>query len=173
MKYSVFLTPEESSYRYFGEVIRDLARRHSGPFFQPHVTIYGGRTDDIDTVTEVMAGIAAEISPFELEVAGVMATDAYFKSVFVTFRSDPAPVRIHELVKHRLREDSGYQLFPHLSLAYLDLPLAEKEEIASGVELALTRVPFSELRVVFPDDEEAGWAGTDRWRVAGRWPLSG
>jgi len=167
-KYSVFLTPAEEDYRYLEGMIAGLADRYGGPPFQPHVTLYSGLTDDVPLVAGTVSAVAAEFSPFSLRITGVEATEAYFRSVFVTFETHPSPFRIHDLVKHRLREDSGYRLFPHLSLAYLDVPLAEKQKICAGIVLDRRVIRFDELRVVVPADEEKGWRGTDRWVVGGQ-----
>lgn len=170
-KFSVFLTPAVDDYHYLDGLISDLAATHGGPSFQPHVTLYSGRMDDLDALTAAVAATAGETEPFAMGVAGIGCTEAFFRSVFITFHDHLGPFRINQLVRHRLREDSGYVLQPHLSLAYLDLPLAEKCRIGENLDLQLKEILFDEVRLVIPEDEERGWMATGAWEVAGAWRL--
>jgi len=166
-RFSVFLVPAADDCRWAEGVIRELSARYDAPFFEPHVTVYGGSfTEDaeLEPVRRALAEAAAEMGPVTLRVTGLGVTEEYFKTLFVSFEEEPRLRRLHEAVKGAVADDSGYVLVPHLSLLYADIPLAAKEMAARTVSLHRDEMRFDEVKIVAPDPV-TGWSDARRWQT--------
>lgn len=166
-RFSVFLVPSTGDFRWADGVIRELAARYDAPAFEPHVTVYGGRFGDdseLEPLRRVLTGLAAEMGAITLHTTGLGVTEEYFKTLFVSFEEEPGLLRLHEEVRRAVIQDSGYELSPHLSLLYADLPLAAKEMAARMVLLDREEMRFDGVKIVVPDPV-AGWRDTMRWQT--------
>lgn len=166
-RFSVFLVPAKDDRRWAQGVIAELAARYDAPLFEPHVTVYGGSyTEDaeLEPVRRALAGAAAEGGPITLRVIGLGVTEEYFKTLFVSFGEDPRLRRLNEAVKGTVARDSGYELVPHLSLLYADIPLAAKEMAAGTVSLDREEMRFDDVKIVAPDPV-TGWRDAMRWQT--------
>jgi len=165
--FSFFLTPAPEEFRRLSRTIHDLSARFSSPAFEPHLTIYGGRTTDPERLLPVLEAAAEGVAPFALQVRGVEYTEEFFKSFFIRFEEHPSLLTIHDRIRDAMEADSGYRLMPHLSLLYADLPEEVKEplsrEISPGREIF-----FDEVKLVSPVDPVRGWLDTPGWRIVGR-----
>lgn len=166
-RFSVFLVPVRDDRRWAEGVIAELAARYGVPPFEPHVTVYGGSFADdaeLEPVRRVLAEAAAETGPIALRVRGLGVTEEYFKTLFVSFGEEPRLRGLHEAVKGAVARDSGYELVPHLSLLYADIPLAAKEAAAGTVSLDREEMCFDEVKIVAPDPV-TGWSDAGRWQT--------
>ncbi len=166
-RFSVFLVPAAEDRRWAEGVIRELAARYDAPPFEPHVTVYGGRfveESELEPVHRALADAAAETGPITLRITGFGATAEYFKTLFVAFAEDPRLRRLYEVVREAAVQGSGYELVPHLSLLYADIPLAVKKMAARTVHLDREEMRFDSLKIVVPDPV-AGWRDTMRWQT--------
>ena len=174
-RFSVFLIPAQDDRSWAQGVIAELAARYDAPSFEPHVTVYGGsfaEDAELEPVRRVLAGGAAEGGPITLRVTGLGVTEEYFKTLFVSFGEEPRLRRLHGLVKEAVVRDSGYELVPHLSLLYADIPLAAKEVAARTVFLDREEMRFDEVKIVAPDPV-TGWSDAKRWQTLFRVRLGG
>lgn len=100
-----------------------------------------------------------------LRVRGVSCSVAYFRTLYIEFEPDPFLTGLRERVGIAVeRPDSGAFL-PHLSLLYLEMPLAEKEAVARRLLLDRTVLTFDTLKVVTPANIQEGWRDTHRWKT--------
>lgn len=162
--FAVWLLPEAGCRAELRKLIRELARRHEATPFEPHVTVFAGRRSGEDRVERIVAAAFAGTDALELEVTGVAAADSFFKSVFLTLRPHGFLERASRIIGQRLREAQRYDLQPHLSLLYTDLPLEAKREIATRVPFVPCRILFDELAVVNPGPA-GDWRGIARWET--------
>lgn len=174
-RFSVFLVPSRNDRRWAEGVIAELAARYDAPPFEPHVTVYGGSytgESELEPVRRALAEAAAATDPITLRVTGLGVTEEYFKTLFVAFEEEPSLRRLHEMVKGAVVRDSGYELVPHLSLLYADMPLEAKEIAASTVFLDREEMRFDEVKIVAPDPV-TGWSDARRWQTLFRVRLGG
>jgi putative hydrolase of the HAD superfamily len=174
-RFSVFLVPAAGDFRWAEGVIRELAARYDAPPFEPHLTVYGGpfaAEEELAPLRRVLADLAAETGPITLPITGLGVTAEYFKTLFVSFGDEPRLRRLHEAVRGAVPRDSGYELVPHLSLLYADIPLAAKEMAARTVWLDRGEMRFDGMKIVVPDPV-SGWSDTGRWRTLVRLGLGG
>src|SRR6266498_2801590 len=128
-RYSVFLTPSGADFAYTTNLIRELCDKYDGPPFEPHVTVYSGELSELDTLAKMVSAAVSGIRPFSLNVRRIGCGEEYFKSLFIEFEEDPALKEIHERIRAGVEIESGYELVPHLSLLYSDMPLPHKEAL--------------------------------------------
>ncbi|RNC72713.1 MAG: hypothetical protein ED859_01770 [Desulfuromonadales bacterium] len=174
-RFSVFLVPAADDGRWAEGVISELASRYDAPSFEPHVTVYGGpyaEDADLEPLRRVLTDVAAETGPITLHVAGLGVTEEYFRTLFVAFDEELCLRRLHEAVKGAVICDSGYELVPHLSLLYAEMPLAVKEMAARTVALDRREMRFDEVKIVAPDPV-TGWSDAKRWQTLFRVRLGG
>jgi putative hydrolase of the HAD superfamily len=170
--FSVFLTPAPEPFERLSRTIRDLAKRFDSPAFEPHVTVYGGRCSDPETLLPLLSAAVDGIPAFPLRVRGIEYTEEFFKSFFIRFEEHPLLRTIHDRVREGAETDSGYRLMPHLSLLYADLPAGVKEALVLDLQPG-PEILFDEVRLVSPKDPEKGWLDTPGWRTIGRRKLDG
>ena len=174
-RFSVFLVPAQDDRSWAQGVIEELAARYDAPSFEPHVTVYGGsfaEDAELEPVRRALAGAAAEGEPITLRATGLGVTEEYFKTLFVSFEEESRLRRLHGLVKGAMVRDSGYELVPHLSLLYADMPLVAKEMAARTVFLDREEMRFDEVKIVAPDPV-TGWSDARRWQTLFRVRLDG
>jgi putative hydrolase of the HAD superfamily len=111
------------------------------------------------------------IGPFNLHVRGIGCTEEYFKTLFVEFEEDDALRHLSDRIRGGLQEDSGYRLFPHLSLLYNDMPLRDKQALARRVRLDRNRFVFGEVKITTALNAREGWRDTARWQTVFRMGL--
>ena len=107
----------------------------------------------------------AGVSPITLAVQGIGCTPDYFKTLFIEFAEHPLLCVIHERLKEECGGASSYELAPHLSLLYAELPLTDKEALARRTVLDRGEFRFDEVKIVTPLNREQGWRDTMQWKT--------
>ncbi|KAF0218886.1 MAG: putative hydrolase of the HAD [Geobacteraceae bacterium] len=161
---SVFLTPSGNDFTYAEALIQELSSKFEAPPFEPHVTVYSGMFTDLDALERVVAAAVEGMEPFPLVVSGIGWSEEFFKTLFIEFEENETLRVIFERIKAG-GEDSGYQLVPHLSLMYKDMPLREKEALARRIVLDRSVICFDEVKVVAPQNLHEGWRDTGMWET--------
>jgi putative hydrolase of the HAD superfamily len=164
-RFSLFLTPCSADFDCLDTMIRELSAACGAAPFEPHVTVYSGIAADLEILKRGVTGAVRGIAPFSLKVAGIGFSLEYFKTLFVEFEESSLLRGIHDRLKQRLGEDSGYRLVPHLSLLYSEIPLAEKETLARRVVLNRSEILFDRIKIVAPRNPDQGWRDTGRWET--------
>ena len=162
---SIFLTPARDDYSLLDGMIRDFCNRFDLSPFVPHVTVYTGAFSDLSTVERAVCVAIEGVPPLTLRVSGIGFSAEYFKTLFIEFEEEPLLRLIHERIKDECGVLSAYELHPHLSLLYADLPLPNKESLAKRVVLSRTEFSFDLVKLVTPGNPNNGWRDTKRWET--------
>lgn len=162
-EFTVWLEPAELSQKNLSRIIVDLAEQEKVIAFAPHITVYSGKISDMDFLQENLNDIAAHTNPIELTVDAVKATDFFFKTVFLTFKHDEPVFALNQAIAQIPHENMGYQLKPHLSLLYKDMPVEQKQQIADAIKLSSPNILFDVLSIVIPGDGK-GWEDIAAWK---------
>ena len=168
---SYWLVPAATDRAFFQELIDTLGHTHQAPTFVPHVTVYSGASpveeDPLAIITQATLGV----QEVRLQVAGILYTDAFTKTLFVQFHPSALLSRMTETMRRLSAQPSAYRLDPHLSLMYKNMGDPEKQHLAATIQLPISEVSF-----------DAVWANTSaggtrtaedvkRWEVVCRHPL--
>ena len=164
-RYSLFLTPSEPDSAFLEALIRELCGKHGGNPFEPHVTLYSGDLRDLEALKRVVSASMLGVRPFALDVRGVDCREEYFRSLFIDFEENPVLPEINARIRGGFGIDAGYELTPHLSLLYSDMPLSAKKALAENLVLGVPRIHFDRVKIVSPGNREEGWRDTTQWRT--------
>ncbi|CAM2069047.1 2'-5' RNA ligase family protein [Sulfidibacter corallicola] len=156
------------------KTIDALAVRHgarAAGSFAPHITLYGGKTDDPTEAVAWTDELAKGRHPLPLNVSGIDARESYFQTLFLDFAITPSLTAMFHEVVAALGNPKNYELRPHLSLLYADMSLAQKRRevdrlMRSDVAAYVgTDLVFDRLALVAPNDAGLGWRNLSSWRV--------
>lgn len=152
-EFSVWLIPQQPELNYFQKMINKLAKEQQAPKFQPHITIYWGKTDSLENIKQIIKSLAQKNHPITLNVTGADATPEIFKTLFVIFAdNDQLSNWSKQIGDATINKD--YQLHLHLSLLYKDMPIEKKQALLKQVQLNLKRVTFDKLELIREDDPD-------------------
>jgi len=146
-------------------VIAELAARHGGPVFAPHVTMAGVVEAEPDALAVVLARLVAGVPPFEVRLTGAGYEPVFFRSLYLRAEPSARLTALREAARRALGLEPAPD--PHLSLLYADLPQERKPAIAAGLGLALPMTVRVDAAEVWADFR----APVADWRRVARVPL--
>ncbi len=159
-----WLMPAQEEREFFRSLIDLLALRFNAPRFEPHVTLFGG--DDIDpAAAEQVLRNLSQCTRLELQVERIAFSSDYTKTLYVQFRRSAAAEALSRSMRVASGSSSDYKLNPHLSLAYADLPVQEKKEVANSLELPFESVTFDTVKVIAGNAQTSSAEDVASWRV--------
>lgn len=165
LRVAVFLTPAADDFRYADGIIRELSAKLDAPLFEPHLTVCSGLCTDPELLKGVIAEAAQALPPLALRIKGVGCSESYFRTLYIEFEPDPLLTGLRERVGVAVERPDNGVFLPHLSLLYLEMPLAEKESLARRLLLDRTELTFDSLKGVTPANIQEGWRDTLRWKT--------
>jgi len=159
-----WLIPAELAHSFFQRLIKDLARRYDAPFFEPHVTIYVG-ANDANAAEKALSKAACEWQTINLKALGINHSDEFIKTLFVQFAMNRKLRQLHQTIRNAAQDLSDYELNPHLSLLYKNMPATARRELADSIEVPFSGVIFDSLKAVRCISPTQRGADVDAWRV--------
>ena len=158
--YALWIMPEGSAYTLTDNYIAKLSEEYGLPRFEPHLTLLSGiRNPAVSTLRTLVGGLP----PFRIRLASQSEyLDEYFRCLFLKAHETPALMETFAQAS-QLFGYQGKPYFPHLSLAYGDLPVKNKREMIDELgdipeiefearQLSLvqasTKMPISSWKVV-------------------------
>ena len=134
-----WLIPCEPACSFFQRIIIDLALRYNAPIFEPHVTVHVG-ADHADAAAQALEKAASECELVKQTPLRIDQSSEFIKTLFVQFAMTAELRNINGIIRHSANDSSHYELKPHLSLLYKNLPAATRSELAASIT-----VPFPRL----------------------------
>jgi len=163
--YALWIMPEGVAYSLTDGYIAKLSQAFDLPKFEPHVTVLGSLSPE----TTTLRGLADSLPPFRIRLANQAEyLEEYFRCLFL--KADETPELMEAIAKAgELFGDEGRPPFPHLSLAYGDLPVETKQEMVQLLG-SIPEVEFEarQLSVVHASLEMP----VSSWKVVERFPLT-
>ena len=161
-----WLIPSGPAHSFFLRIINDLARRYDGPVFEPHVTVHVG-ADQADAVEKALEKAASESELVRLTPLRIDHSDEFIKTLFVQFAMTAELGKINGIIRSTANDLSQYELKPHLSLLYKNLPGTTRSELAASITLSFSEVPFGTIKAVRCVSPTESRADVEAWRVVG------
>jgi 2'-5' RNA ligase len=161
-----WLIPSEPAHSFFQRIINDLARRYDAPVFEPHVTVHVG-VDQGDAAANALKKAASESELVRLASLGIDQSDEFIKTLFVQFAMTAELGKINSVIRHAANDSSQYELKPHLSLLYKNLPAASRSELAASITLPFSEVTFGAIKAIRCVSPTETRADVEAWRVIG------
>ena len=159
-----WLIPAEPAHRFFQRLIKDLARRYGAPFFEPHVTIYVG-VNNANAAEKVLSKAAREWQTIGLKALGINHSDEFIKTLFAQFAMNRKLRQLHQIIRNAAQDLSDYELNPHLSLLYKNMPATARRQLADSIKVPFSKVIFDSLKVVRCISPTQSGADVEAWRV--------
>jgi hypothetical protein len=167
-----WLIPSEPAHSFFQRVINDLARRYDAPAFQPHVTIHVG-ADRAVAAKRALADAACQCKLIGLTPLGLDQSDEFIKTLFVQFAISAELQQINGIIRQTANDLSQYEVRPHLSLLYKNLPAATRRELTGSISVPLSEVTFDAIKAVRCLSPTKSRADVEAWLVVAAASLSG
>jgi 2'-5' RNA ligase len=161
-----WLIPSEPAHSFFQRIINDFARRYDAPVFEPHVTVHVG-ADQADAAAKALEKAANESELVRLTPLRIDQSDEFIKTLFVQFAMTAELGKINRTIRHAASDSSRYELKPHLSLLYKNLPAANRSEVAASITLPFSEMTFGAIKAVRCVSPTESRADVEAWRVVG------
>jgi 2'-5' RNA ligase len=121
--FSLWLIPAGQAYSLLSGYITQLSEAYNLPKFEPHVTVLGGMRQP---ETFAMRALAGSLASFRVRLMEqVQYMDEFTRCLFLPVHQTPALMESYAKACEHLDCPAG-PYFPHLSLAYGDLPVETK-----------------------------------------------
>jgi 2'-5' RNA ligase len=167
-----WLIPSEPAHSFFQRIINDFARRCDAPVFEPHLTIHVG-ADRADAAKKALGDAVRECKLIRLTPVGIDQSDVFIKTLFMQFPLSAELRKINEIIREAAKDSSQYELEPHLSLLYKNLPAETRRELAASISVPLSEVTFDAIKAVRCISPTRSRADVDAWRVVAAASLAG
>lgn len=142
-----WLIPAEPAHSFFEQIINNLARRYDAPVFEPHVTVHVG-VDQANAAANALEAAASECKLVRQTPLGIDHSDEFIKTLFVKFAMNAELQKINGIIRREANDSSHYELKPHLSLLYKNLPAVTRSELAASITLPFSDIPFESLQAI-------------------------
>jgi len=163
--YALWIMPEGATYTLTDGYIARLSDAYNLPKFEPHVTLLGGISAP---QTSTLRTLARSLPPFHIHLSSQPGfLEEYFRCLFL--KADETPVLLETFA--RASQLFGYQgrpYFPHLSLAYGDLPLETKHKMIRELgDIPEIEFEARQISLVYASIEMP----ISSWKVVERFPM--
>ena len=142
-----WLIPCEPAHSFFQRIINALARRYDAPVFEPHVTVHVG-ADQADAATKALEEAASECELVRQTPLKIDQSREFIKTLFVQFVMTAELGKINGIIRRSANDSSHYELKPHLSLLYKNLPAATRSELAASITVPFSEILFDSLKAI-------------------------
>jgi 2'-5' RNA ligase len=153
-------------------IIRRLAQDLDAVDFEPHVTLFCGRSSD-EEANATARGIAAEFAPITLTPERLAYTDLFTKTLFVQFEDSAIARQMFEAARRSYAHPSDYVFNPHLSLLYKKLPEARQRALCDTLDLPKGVYQFDRVRMIETELPIEDDGPVRHWRIVCDEPLKG
>lgn len=163
--YALWIIPTDDAYALTSGYIGRLSRLYDLPAFEPHVTVLGGiRSPE----TAEMRDLAESLAPFRIRLAReVEYREAYFRCLFLqAYKTEELGETYWKA--SALFGNQGSPYFPHLSLAYGNLPVWKKQEMIAELG-PIPKIEFEARAVSLV--EASSEKPISKWSVIEQFPL--
>jgi 2'-5' RNA ligase len=145
-------------------LIEELARQYDAPVFEPHVTVHVG-LNHADAAEKALSKAVREWQPINLETLGIDHSDEFIKTLFVQFESNKELQHLNAPIRAVGQDPVRYQLNPHLSLLYKNIPAAARRALADSIKVPFSEVTFDGLKAVRCISPTQSRADVEAWQV--------
>jgi hypothetical protein len=166
-----WLIPADPTRSFLERTIVDLARRYNAAVFEPHMTIHVG--SDRADAKEVIAKAVSRCRPVKAKVLNVCQSGEFTKTLFVQFALDRKLQQVNEMIRDAAQSSSDYQLKPHLSVLYTEMPALARHQLAHSIKLPFSEVTFESIKAIRCASPTRTRADVEAWRVVATKALSG
>ena len=115
--FCVWLIPAPADYQSLSQEIHNLSRQLGFHYFEPHTTLFCGKTENLTILKGNFKTLLQDTSPITLKTNGIQVQNEAQRNFFIRLQRTPQLNALYNQVK-TLDESSQYLFDPHLSLSY-------------------------------------------------------
>ncbi|HVF70781.1 MAG TPA: 2'-5' RNA ligase family protein [Chthoniobacterales bacterium] len=159
-----WLMPAEPTRSHFVMLIADFAERFDAPVFEPHVTLFAAGAET-DNAADLLVRAVAGANFCHPRVAGIGHSEEFTKTLFIQFDPDEGVAALNARFNAASNSHDKYEIDPHLSLLYKELPVAEKAALAAELSLPFREVTFESVKAVLSPADIRSRREVEAWQV--------
>lgn len=175
--FCVWLIPAKPFYTSLQEQINLLADSFDAPVFAPHMTLFCGKTEDLQKTKNDFSRLLDKENSLSLKAVSVNASAAYYKTLYIQLENNNIVSNLQVKLKNFLDPHSFYLFSPHISLLYKDMPVEEKQKlILPAWECVAKYIHFShqilfDKVLLMSDCEEENADAVKSWKLLAEYNL--
>jgi 2'-5' RNA ligase len=135
------------------------------------VTVRVGE-DHADAAEKALSRASRECQRINLKQLGIDHSDEFIKTLFVRFAPDKKLQRLNAIIRAAAQDPVRYQLKPHLSLLYKNIPVAARRALADSITVPFSEATFDRLKAVRCVSPTQSCADVKSWQVIATRELS-
>lgn len=161
--WSLWLQPEQDAATELEAVMARLAAVHGTAVFPAHLTLLAALEQEAGAAVAGLGRLADSLSPLLVQFSEIGCEPAWHRSLYLAAASSAALKQAAQAAVRAFSVSGQPEFRPHLSLQYSELPVAEKQRLASSLawELPLS-VRFDRLSLWRTEGSDAGGGGYSR-----------
>ncbi len=165
--FSYWLVPAEPIRTEFRKIVERLAKRYNAAPFEPHVTVYSGRSEE-EKVRRSVETIVDLFGPTSLVARSLTFSPVLSKTLFIQFEPSSTLQSISDKIKASCQGQANYRLDPHMSLLYQFLPDAVLSELQKEISIPKGRYQFDTVQVMELEGPTTTVDAVKRWKYVHR-----
>lgn len=171
-EYSYWLLPATPFRLKLRPLIEKLATDYATVAFEPHVTLYSGKSNDLEAI-DIAKRISRIYAPVKLIPDGLEHTKNYTKTLFIQFHKSEEACAVSEAIKCNSLSQPNYVLDPHLSLLYKQMEANAQARLCHELEIPQGAYEFDRLRIIETEIPLVRAEQIRNWRTVFECPLQG
>ena len=171
-EYSYWLLPATPFRAKLRPLIEKLAVDYDAVAFEPHVTLYCGKSNDHEA-NDIAKRISTMCAPIKLIPSSLNHTKSYTKTLYIHFHKSEEARAVSEAIKCNSLSPSDYVFDPHLSLLYKHMESNEQARLCHELEVPRGAYEFDRLKIIETEIPLARAAQIRSWRTVFEHPLQG
>lgn len=165
--YHLFFEPNGELKAQLEALVAELATKHRGLVFPPHVTLCSHIPDaPLEEVSAKALLLAQKLAPLTLKLAQAAGEPEYFRNLYLHIVPTEELLHAHEIAQEIFEQSSTNVYMPHLSLYYGALTPSEQQENIAALDLPVRESFIADTLYLYKTEGTA-----EEWRQVGAFPL--
>lgn len=132
-RYSLWLIPSDRLYTQLASLIQQLSKPYNTPEFEPHVTLIGGLTGDLESLILASAKLSSLIPFYNITLDRIGHQDEFYRCLFVHIKQTKEVMQAHASARTVFENCTKETYMPHLSIMYGSLDKRIKQRIIQTI----------------------------------------
>jgi 2'-5' RNA ligase len=120
-------------YNQLSSVIQQLSKPYNTPEFEPHVTLLGGITGDLETIILKSAKLSSMIRFYSITLEKLDHREEFYRCLFAHIRQTDAVMQANARARSVFEHAAPDHYVPHLSLMYGTIEVRIKRRIIQTI----------------------------------------
>ncbi|NQV16045.1 hypothetical protein HQ531_11355 [bacterium] len=161
--YSIWLIPDQKSKEMLNEIATDLRRQLNGQPLQPHLTLLGQITEELEHIRPLFRNLGHASRKLDLLVESIAYEDVFFRSLYLKTVMSSRLFDMNQAARSSFQREADPPFSPHISLLYSFASEAEKRVFHEQIlNLHIGIISISDIDLVQTQGEVSNWKLIER-----------